>query len=342
MVVKVSGGQSLFLYEIQKGARQRQPTVLGYEARAKRRKTPARLQSSSATISTVLQSAVAVRAQRISPDLGSKMLGTRKLFFMVVGSLLCLVAANPVQAASQRTRKRVVKQVSKTATPAVPSGPLAQLTLEEIPASAPQITYRDNQLTIVAQNSTLSDILRAVHQQTGAIIETPGNPTERVVVHLGPGPARDVLAALLNGSHFDYVMLGTTENPTSIAHVILTAKSSTEPVQQANAGQPAPQPQEAEQDASNEVGSNDDFATADEEPEPESDTPDQVQADDQQQQPQAPNGQVMRSPEQLLQELQQRQLQQQQLQQQQGNGTQPTPAAPQPLPMPPDQQAPPQ
>jgi len=45
-------------------------------------------------------------------------------------------------------------------------------------------------------------------QQTGAEIEIP-SATERVVTHLGPGPARDVMADLLNGSRFNYVLLGS-------------------------------------------------------------------------------------------------------------------------------------
>ena len=278
------------------------------------------------------------------------MAGTRfKFLLTAVGFLLCLAVSSPVLAASQRTSKRAIKQVSKPApAPQVPAGPLTQLTLEEMPVTPPQVSYHDNQLTIVAQNSTLGDILRAVHQQTGAIIDTPGNANDRVVVHLGPGPARDVLASLLNGSHFDYVMLGSAENPTAVAHVILTAKSSSQsaPVQQASAGQPAPPPQ-PEQDATQEVGT-DDFATLDDQAE-EDTPPDQVQADDQQQaqqqQQQLPNGQIMRSPEQLLQELQQRQLLLQQQQQQVNGGGQapPTPAAPQGFPIPnSNQQEPPQ
>jgi hypothetical protein len=38
---------------------------------------------------------------------------------------------------------------------------------------------------------------------------------------MGPGPARDVLAALLNGSRFDYVMTGSPANPAGVEHIIL-------------------------------------------------------------------------------------------------------------------------
>jgi hypothetical protein len=78
-----------------------------------------------------------------------------------------------------------------------------------MPTSAPQVSFHNDQLTIVAHNSTLGDVLRAVRNQTGAAVEIPANATERVVGRFGPGPARDVLAVLLNGSHFNYVMLGS-------------------------------------------------------------------------------------------------------------------------------------
>jgi hypothetical protein len=89
------------------------------------------------------------------------------------------------------------------------------------------VTYANGKLTIVAKNSTLSDILTAVGEKTGAAIDVPEDATERVVSELGPGPAREVVAALLNGSHFNYVMVGTETNPNSVARVILTAKTET-------------------------------------------------------------------------------------------------------------------
>jgi len=98
---------------------------------------------------------------------------------------------------------------------------------DQRPAIAPVVTYANGKLTIVAKNSTLSDILAAVGEKTGAAIDIPEDATERVVSELGPGPAREVVAALLNGSHFNYVMVGTETNPNSVARVILTAKTET-------------------------------------------------------------------------------------------------------------------
>jgi hypothetical protein len=112
----------------------------------------------------------------------------------------------------------------------------APLSLAQMPASPPRVAFSDGQLTITAENSTLGDILRGVRSQTGASVDVPGNATERVVGQFGPGPARDVLAALLNGSHFNYVLLGSPTDPGALDRVILISISGgAGPAQEANA-----------------------------------------------------------------------------------------------------------
>jgi len=60
---------------------------------------------------------------------------------------------------------------------------------------------------------------------TGASIDLPANGApERVVTEIGPGAPRDVLAVLLNGSQFNYAILGSTSNPSAIESILLTAK----------------------------------------------------------------------------------------------------------------------
>jgi hypothetical protein len=99
------------------------------------------------------------------------------------------------------------------------------LTPEQRPAAAPIVIYLDGKLSISAKNSTLSDVLRAIANKTGANIDIPEDANERIVSQLGPAPARDVIASLLNGSHFNYVMVGTENDANSVARVVLTAKS---------------------------------------------------------------------------------------------------------------------
>ena len=105
----------------------------------------------------------------------------------------------------------------------LPQEPAPPPTLEQTPPTPPQVTYNDGQLTIIAQNATLSQVLRSVQSQTGASVEMPaGASNERVVGQLGPGQPRDVLNALLNGSKFNYIILGVTGNPGAVQKVILT------------------------------------------------------------------------------------------------------------------------
>ena len=130
--------------------------------------------------------------------------------------------AIPRSGASARPGAAVVTPVltaaPQTAAPAVTA-------MADLPSTPPQVSFHNGMLTIVAKNATLGDILREVHRSTGATIDVPSNATERVVTRIGPGPARDVLATLLNGSTFNYVMLGSETDPTGLASVMLIMKT---------------------------------------------------------------------------------------------------------------------
>ncbi len=95
------------------------------------------------------------------------------------------------------------------------------------PPVPPQVTLRDGLLTIVADNSTLGNVLRAVQRVTGASIEYPGGSGERIYFRGGPGAPRDVLASLLNGSRYDYILLGSPQQPKALTRVILTVRQRT-------------------------------------------------------------------------------------------------------------------
>ena len=225
------------------------------------------------------------------------------------------VAAQP--AAHIATAKKGKKKTEPEPPPA-PAPPPLPPTLEQLPALAPQVHYSQGQLTIVAENSTLADILRAVRTQTKAEVEIPPNANERVVGHFGPGPARDVLNALLHGVHFNYVMVGSAAHPDGVDRLILTSKSGGTP--ESGAATAAPPPQ------ANNDAPVDEAATPPPNIEPPSDDePENATGGDPP--PLPPDGQQQqaKTPEQLLRELQQQQLLQQQLQQQQGQQSAPPP-----------------
>jgi hypothetical protein len=193
--------------------------------------------------------------------------------------------------------------------------------LDAIAPVPPQVTYQNGQLTIIASNSTLGDILRAVRKQTGAEIEIP-EAKERVVTHLGPGPARDVLVELLNGSRFNYVLLGSPQNAGALTRVVLVAKSG--PDNASDVNRPTPQTQPGMDQSAN-MGQPQDVPDANDAEVPEENADDNTDQSADTDQPIAqPDQPEVKTPQQMLQEMQQRQLQlQQQLQMQQQQPGQP-------------------
>jgi len=159
----------------------------------------------------------------------------------------------------------------------------------------------------------MGDVLTAVKQKTGAAVEMPAVSSERVVGRFGPGAPRDVLAQLLNGSHYDYVLLGSPADPGALKKVVLMARASG----------PEPAPQQPGGPPQNMMGNSQVLQAVpevenDQSPEETSgEVPAEVQQPEQQEEPppdqQQPgqNGPVVKTPEQLLRELQQQQQQQQ-------------------------------
>jgi hypothetical protein len=93
-------------------------------------------------------------------------------------------------------------------------------------AKPPLVTYQDGELTIVAENATLSEVLAAVRAAMGADIDLPGGGAEqRIWVHLGPGPARTVLRDLLDGTEFNYVIQASESDSDGIRSVLLSPRS---------------------------------------------------------------------------------------------------------------------
>jgi hypothetical protein len=93
------------------------------------------------------------------------------------------------------------------------------------PPTPPQVTYRDGQLTVHAINSTLSSVLTAIRNKTGIQFEGLDTASERVVVSMGPAPEGEVLAAILTGSHYDYIAVDRSDSPGIVQRVILTPRA---------------------------------------------------------------------------------------------------------------------
>jgi len=261
-------------------------------------------------------------------------------FNQIAGILvLCIGAAwfgvaTPARAASSQSRvkaKAKTKKPQKPQLPTLPSGPtgpVQAIPLDSIAPVPPQVSYQNAQLTIIAANSTLGDILRAVRKQTGAEIEIPAAP-ERVVTHLGPGSARDVIAELLNGSRFNYVLLGSPADSAVLTRVVLVAKSGPENAMPNTPNNPGiteqSQPGIVQRSGGPGAATLPDVAgessDADATDNNADDAPDQATAAPEQPSPGSSDQPTIKTPQQMLQEMQQRQLQ---LQQQQGQQQPPT------------------
>ena len=256
-----------------------------------------------------------------------------RLYRIVLLLTLCsaaLTLANaqkPSKPAVKKPQKQVVQQQTPPPTPAQ-SQPEPPATPEHGPSSPPDVTFKGGQLTITARNSTLGDVLNAVKQKTGAAVDMPASSSERVVGQFGPGAPRDVMAQLLNGSHYDYVLMGSPADPGALNKIVLMARASgPEPAPAPQQNQPSaagfqPGLQVVPQVPTDEAEDNGGEMPAEMQQAPEEEQqqeqPEQVEQPDQP----SPSGQgtpTVKTPEELLRELQQ----QQQQQQQQQNGQQP-------------------
>jgi AMIN domain len=108
------------------------------------------------------------------------------------------------------------------------SGDSSAATLPTTPPPPPPppvtVSFQRGLLQIHAQRATLAEVLFEVQKQTGAEIPIPsGAEQEMVVADLGPGAPRDVLAALLDGSRYNFVFVDN-ERDHSLQKAILSLR----------------------------------------------------------------------------------------------------------------------
>lgn len=204
--------------------------------------------------------------------------------------------------------------------------------------TAPRITYRNGLLSVESVNARLVDILNGVRAKAGIQFEGLQSSSDRVAGKFGPAPAGEVLTNLLEGSRYDYVIIGVPDDPAVVQRVILTPSASAA----AAAGSNPAGAQPAQEANGDEDDSPDDDADTTEQTSQTPQTPQTLQ------QPQVVPGQPRgnqgtKTPEELLEELkrmqqqsmqqnQQNQNQQNQNQQNQNQPTPPNPAQRQPGP----------
>jgi len=205
-------------------------------------------------------------------------------------------APAPLPPHKSRIRQPVKKQ--EPAPVAVTPPPMPNWPVNDKPNPA-SVVWDANGLRINATNSSLQQILSEVSTETGTKVEGMG-ADQRVYGQYGPGQARDVLSQLLQGSGYNVLLAGDLGHGAP-REIVLSPRQGGPT--NAPAGMNRPQ-QDADEDN----------------PEQPEDTPVQpIQNPQTQNGPRpgfGPNG-PMRTPQQVMEEMQQRQLQQQQQQQQQ-------------------------
>lgn len=88
------------------------------------------------------------------------------------------------------------------------------------------VLFSNGQLTIHAENATLSEVLFQIQKRTGAEIAIPsGTEQERVAADFGPGTASEVMGELLNGTGLNFVVVGSPSDPTQLRSVLLSRKA---------------------------------------------------------------------------------------------------------------------
>ncbi|HKM47578.1 MAG TPA: AMIN domain-containing protein [Terriglobales bacterium] len=113
---------------------------------------------------------------------------------------------------------------SARVSPAAAIAPLPAAVSAAPPQPALSVTFENGRLRIRADKATLAQVLFEVQRQTQAEIAIPaGAEQEQVVADLGPASARDVLAALLNGSAYNFIFVGTE---LTLEQVVLTRRDT--------------------------------------------------------------------------------------------------------------------
>lgn len=125
----------------------------------------------------------------------------------------------------------VLKQVSAKGIGMVTGGTVTPLPVVASPptpaASAPdvRVQFDGGKLSIWADKATLASVLYEIQRRTGAEVSIPPSASqEKIVADIPPSPAREAIAALLDGSNFDFILMGSDKDPQALHSIILTTR----------------------------------------------------------------------------------------------------------------------
>ena len=152
--------------------------------------------------------------------------------------------AKPHKAKAAHPHKRLVSAPAPApappaapvpATPPAPELPKWPANEKPVPAA---ITWDSQGLRIDAANSSLAQILADVSTATGAKVEG-FDADQRVFGVFGPGPARDVLSQLLQGSGYNVILIGDQGQGTPREILLSSRHAGTKTTAAANPATPS-------------------------------------------------------------------------------------------------------
>jgi hypothetical protein len=121
--------------------------------------------------------------------------------------------------------RRDIAQLQPVGIPILISEADMPATLPIQPKPRVEVRFNQGMLTIHVNKGTLAEVLSEVHRLTGADIQVPPSAQqEPIVADIGPVPAREAMASLLNGSRFNFIVVGSDGDPNALRSVLLTPK----------------------------------------------------------------------------------------------------------------------
>src|SRR5579863_9481321 len=139
---------------------------------------------------------------------------------------LSLAAGAVVCGAQQPATATVPTSPSPEATATEPAPDAAVTPPPEAPVAPPKVVCAGNELTISANNSTLSSVLAEVHRCMGTRIDVPDAAgAKRIFDKIGPGPASQVLDLLLSNTGYNYIIGASAANEEKIDSIVLLART---------------------------------------------------------------------------------------------------------------------
>jgi hypothetical protein len=127
--------------------------------------------------------------------------------------------------------KSVIVKLPGSGTSATAALPLANASTPEPPHTPPapkkvEITFQDGRLRLVSNKASLAEVLNEIRAQLNADIVVPAGAEQEVVaVALGPSTPRDVISKLLDGSRYNFIIVGTDADANQVERVVLSPKT---------------------------------------------------------------------------------------------------------------------